>query len=364
MRTQEIRRPRRSEPLAALLILVAGATDTLAAQPLAHVLVVCNTDRRAWPRGGSEEIGKDRDLIVKTLKDYIPPEQLVLRVLPQEQLTPEGIIEAIRSWSKPIGPADAFLFYYSGHGNYDRRNARYFFRTLGPNGEDDFRDLLRSQVEKSILEKKPKHAILLTDCCSDYQAPLKIAYDGDLTPKAQVTPVLFEYLLFQHTGLTNITSAKPGQVSGVVNGQGSIFTLALNEVLLDRIDRPATWDVLLRKIGARVEDMFKKHYPDGAQDESQHTQTVTAICVAKGPEFGVRAREYRRMLVVTTVVEGAPAATAGIAVGDIIQEINGTPITSEAEYGEAVDSSPATMTVKVRKRSDEIQTVQVRLARP
>jgi hypothetical protein len=360
--------------LVAALILPLSLTPGVAqgADPTAHVLIVANTNKRAWPDGGDKEMGLDRDRIKDLFEANVARKQLVLRVLPESEITPEGILHAIDAWPARVAPGDAFVFYYAGHGNYDPKKNRYFFRMLGPKGDDDFHDLLRIQVEERIKRKSPKHAILLTDCCSNDATPSNVPYQ-ELYEKGGAPPPftrpLFQYLLFEHTGMTNATSSKPGEISVAIADAGSLFTLALGEVLKANVNTPLTWKALLQDTAGRVVPLFKAELEHLGvkglgEDETQHTQTVTTIGSARGPVFGAWGQEFQGMIVVTQVIRGTPAADAGIVRGDIIQEINGQPITSEARYNDAVDRSPGAMSVKVRKRSDQIETVTVKLDRP
>jgi hypothetical protein len=357
--------PSRSLMVATVLsavVPVAAAAD----YPRAHVLIVANTAKRAWPNGGDQEAAMDRDRIARLIRENVSKEQLVLRVLPESEVMPEGILAAIDRWPERVAPGDAFLFYYTGHGNYDLQKQKFFFRTLGTEGPDDFHDLYRAQVEERLKRKSPKNLIILTDCCSDYQTPSKLPYQ-DLASKgnAEGTSQLFHYLLFEHTGATDLTSSKPGQVSGVILGSGSLFSLALVEVLNKNADTPLTWKAILQVVSVRVDEMFKKGYPDGApDDESQHTQTVTPIKVGRGPVFGARGEEFRGMIVVTQVIRGTPADDAKIVRGDVILEINGQAVASQHEYSDKVDQSPVQMAVKLRRRSDRVETVTVTLDRP
>ncbi|MDR0327429.1 MAG: PDZ domain-containing protein, partial [Planctomycetaceae bacterium] len=68
----------------------------------------------------------------------------------------------------------------------------------------------------------------------------------------------------------------------------------------------------------------------------------------QGPRFGVRAVSHPGGGVrITEIVPNAPGGRAGFEIGDVILDINGTPIRNEQDYSKAIDDSPQTITVKV-----------------
>lgn len=78
-----------------------------------------------------------------------------------------------------------------------------------------------------------------------------------------------------------------------------------------------------------------------------------------GPVFGVKAADNATNGVkVTEVVAGLPGEKSGFKVGDVILEINGTKITNEKEYSDAIDAAGKTVRMKVF-RGETSQTSDV-----
>lgn len=69
---------------------------------------------------------------------------------------------------------------------------------------------------------------------------------------------------------------------------------------------------------------------------------------AEDPVWGVRAAENGGNGVkITEVVPGLPGEKSGFEVGDIILEIDGTPITGERSYSDAIDRAGSVARMKI-----------------
>ena len=84
---------------------------------------------------------------------------------------------------------------------------------------------------------------------------------------------------------------------------------------------------------------------------------------ARGVVFGGRARATGGQGVrITEVVPRSPANNAGLERNDVILEINGRPIRSEADYSQAIDQSGSMMQARVlTPQSSSVVDVQIRL---
>jgi hypothetical protein len=59
-----------------------------------------------------------------------------------------------------VGPDEALVFFYSGHGGYHVFGGHYLALTLGP--------LYRDDLVKAMTKKNPRLVVLLTDCCANF----------------------------------------------------------------------------------------------------------------------------------------------------------------------------------------------------
>ena len=76
-----------------------------------------------------------------------------------------------------VGPKEALVFYYSGHGAYDKSKGHLLTFHQG--------DLARSRVLAAMQKHKPRLAVLLTDCCATYEDVL-----AGKTPLPTAAPVV------------------------------------------------------------------------------------------------------------------------------------------------------------------------------
>lgn len=85
------------------------------------------------------------------------------------------------------------------------------------------------------------------------------------------------------------------------------------------------------------------------RNESASTEQART---SSGPVFGASVQGNK----IVKVVENSPAASVGLAVGDLLIKFNDTVIKSAEDFGKAVDASPADATLIIQKKGSEEQT--------
>jgi hypothetical protein len=270
------------------------------------------------------------------------------------------------------------VFYYSGHGAYDEQTGHYL--------DLPDRGLLRREtIRQTLLNHRPRLAVILTDCCYAYK-PAPRRHDeavggvvSDEAPMVKLTP-LFESLFFTPRGLVDITSSSVGEVSMTRGDEnGSLFTYPLTQYLVNNAQRRLGWREVFETVRAQVEKEYKVLNPDGVKfpdgkggTKHQTNQTPLAFKLAEpgsappgpvaagtpkppagGPVFGARAQANNGDgVLVTQVVPGSPAERMGLEVNDVILSINGRPVASVRDYSEAIDQSPVVLQASVRNHRD------------
>jgi hypothetical protein len=346
----------------------AFAAAPARAEGTIHVVIACDTSEEA--NLGSAVIA-DGDNIREVFVENVPASRLHLSSLPQDQVSPEGVVAALASL--PVRPEDTVVFYFSGHGAYDTQVGHYLDLLSRGN-------LPRAEIRNAIAGLHPRLGVILTDCCYAFkQAKSPIAREPKLPPPA-IAP-LFDSLFVQPSGTVDITSSSQGEVSmtrGDVNG--SLFTFPLTRFLRLNAGRRLGWPEVFNAIKTQVAADFSKLYPKGVDFDSngqidQNSQTALAFSLGvagpiprppignRPPAFGARGQDNGGDgLKITQVIPGSPAARTGFEVGDVILEINDQPLHNEADYDRAVDEAAGIMRVKVRNRQDgSILDISVRL---
>lgn len=98
----------------------------------------------------------------------------------------------------------------------------------------------------------------------------------------------------------------------------------------------------------------------GSPNQQSNSTSNGNASQPSGPVFGASVQGNK----IVKIVEGSPAAAAGLAVNDRILKFNETVIATANDFSLAVDSSPAEAKLLVLKASGSQETVTVRLNRP
>ena len=180
--------------------------------------------------------------------------------------------------SLKVGPSDALVFYYTGHGETHKGQGHVMTMSRGI--------LSRNQLLADMVRHKPRLTVVLTDCCANYRGQgffglggQKVnGFDPDIagagpddnprqpketektpygpkvvkrrpkrSPGIQPIPqvvnnaIVLVHLLFHHKGIVDINAAKIGKsASGNARLGGSYFTVGLMNTLVlpvERVDR-------------------------------------------------------------------------------------------------------------------------------
>jgi hypothetical protein len=227
-----------------------------------RILVVVDDDGP-----GAEENGFAGDhraikqLIQTTFRDLRLEGRYTLDVLAGKDAQAAKVLAYYRDLKST--PDEALLCYYSGHGGADPVNGHFL--------DLDDRPLVRSELRAAMLAKKPRLAVLLTDCCAEYEngrrrdgAPgrergermlvvgqygLPLAGTGPRLDRQAAPGETLRQLLFYPRGVVDITACQVGRQAFSSKHVGGFFTLSLVALLqatperfgLDPASRQVTW---------------------------------------------------------------------------------------------------------------------------
>jgi Caspase domain len=76
-----------------------------------------------------------------------------------KKVTPKNVLDYYRNLN--VGPDEALVFYYSGHGGYHAKLGHFMQLTIG------HERLYRNDILTAMESKKPRLKVLLTDCCAN-----------------------------------------------------------------------------------------------------------------------------------------------------------------------------------------------------
>ena len=331
----------------ALASLSFHSNQAFAQQLHAFVVVDSDDDRIG------DSVATDGINLVQLFQRGLEERSYTDYVLSGEQVTADNIIRTVKN--AKIKPEDSVLFYYSGHGAFDR-NTQDHYLTL--NHSDP---LARTAVRNAILAQSPKLAVLMTDCCAGVVS-LPMAPDAGMgmgaggEAKAIEYPVLRE-LFFNTQGLVDITSSRPGQVS-LGLGDGGLFTNAVLNTIEANTHVTMNWYDLFTKSRALAsaeyefaDGDYRSRHSKGMADK-QSTQTAWTF----EKMYGVNPNNQRLGLfmdlnqagVITQVTQGSVAQVAGLEAGDRILSVNGNSFETTAEAIKMVGNSKREMQVVVQ----------------
>jgi len=212
--------------------------------------------------------------------------------------TKQDILEAIRHLR--ITPTTTFVFYYAGHGQLmpDGRHQLILDST-----EPDC-VLDRSELLDAIAKKKPRLAIVITDCCSE------VATKPPKRGKFVFDKALFHDLFLQPTGLVDLTSAEfhrdksTNQYAGMTawtDASGPVFTNALLDLLNDPQTRqrllekgePATWKSFMTPLMSQTDERYR------ILRQSVETDTHIFPAIAKSLQAEIHSQQHQLPMLIS-----------------------------------------------------------------
>ncbi|MDR0327120.1 MAG: caspase family protein, partial [Planctomycetaceae bacterium] len=337
-----------------LILILTFPLSLCVAEPAIHVVIAA--DGRA---GFGANMVADYKNMERLFKENVPKSRLHLIAMEPDEITPDKILQTIRQIE--IADEDTLVFYYSGHAAHNAGSGGQFFQLKEGNGSAA--ELQRRTLLATLKEKKLRLTVLLTDCCNIEQKASDVSKEVSpaAVPPEKMSPI-FESLFIKPTGTVDITSSKRGEASFVDSTEkkrGSCFTYPLVALLeKHRTNESMTWTDFVAELKTDVQKAFLDSHPGGFKFDPplngiivQKTQTIEVygtlpgtaepLPVAhQGPRFGVRAVSHPGGGVrITEVVPNAPGRRAGFEIGDVILDINGTPIRNEQDYSKAIDDS-------------------------
>lgn len=338
-------------------------------------------------------VGVDTKGVMSLFAENLPRAQLRVTRVEGPQLSKQRMLDTIRKTR--VGKNDALIVYFAGHGAYDPKQGHYFVATPSAKTESK-RYLLRDDVRAAMKARGARLNVLMSDCCSNVRKLRKAV--GAPTTKSVVAqaPPAFVSLLLKPQGFVDISSSSPGQVAMGDDANGGYFTRTFRTYISDNLRKNLTWKKATGDVSRLTALKFEKTHPMGIRFRSdgksinQRTQTPKARLelgngdadsklpplpppTRNGPRFGVRAKQKGSRLVITQVVARSPATRVYVGnnpqplkleVGDVIVSINGRRISTERQYGNAVDNSGRRMKIQVLNVKDgKTYDVTVYLAR-
>lgn len=272
-------------------VLCLSWAPPLLAQARLHVIAVGDTAKRA-DGDDAKDIGPDMKFNLGSLSIWLrtnsPTRLLNLQVLDDNDYAREPLMRAIDSLQ--VGPQDAVMFFYCGHGYYDQtgRLEQGRIGTLLRPAADNYRNLWLSEIRGKIRTKQARFFVSIVDCCS-VQPSKHLGVAAPAQPQSPVnfTP-LFNSLFFHPTGEIAINSSAPGEYavsSWQGKGTGSLFTQTFLKGLRDT-DKTTDWSRTMQRVRSDVQaefDLLKAALPRDSRLlgagllRSQQGQTVWAI---------------------------------------------------------------------------------------
>jgi len=335
-------------------------TSRLSAQTI-HVLIVADTNDKAVGAGVSVDVARLQTMF----EQCVPPSQLQMRQIVGKHVSRQRILAAISTLASSVN--DAVVFLWSGHGAHDQRG---HFLHIADNTR-----LYRSEITDALQKQDAALHVLLTSSCNVY-VPLSAEVSAPCLAKApvQMAPLL-QSLFLESRGLVDINGASEGEYGFSSTEEGTSFFNPFCSYVLDNADRKIGWDTAAAEIAREVASTFSTWFPQGYTDRNGRVQKTQTLRVWNLPEpakgenevepprvgarFGVRVWSKRGAGVrVLSVEQGSPADQTGIARGDTILSVNGTPVNAAWQMTNAVFRSSREMSIRL-ERAATGQTVDL-----
>ena len=273
------------------LAFIVGGQTARAARKL-HVVIAADEN--------DASIGKycqtDRTNIESLFLSNVDPASLRTHVVPASSLTQTGLPQFIQGLS--VGPEDAVVFYYSGHGNY-ARDGQHYLVVAG-------QWISRSAVTSTLQSLSAGLTVMMTDACFNFHDVVPPQRAIGVRRQIPVTSPLFRKLFFEANGFIDLNSCQRDEKAAThaEYGLGSVFTKALNDTMKAKSSMgDATWQSIINDIAAETATQFALLHPDGETIETgdgnflnQRSQTVARLALnvvphnpgpAPGPTPGI-----------------------------------------------------------------------------
>jgi hypothetical protein len=342
------------------------AQDAPEAKRLFALLVADTNDPR---------IGKDVKTDIDNMKRFLQagfqksPERLIITAIEDANFSQKNVMDYYRKLA--VTSDDAILFYFAGHGGY-RPGIGHIVQMEKPLGAKGNNLLLRSDLRHTLLEKRARLTIMLSDSCNSYPASLELRSEKD-APDWDTIRCLF----LAPRGLIDINSSSEGESAYGNKNDGGFFTHSLTNALRKSFkeldgdkDGFVHWHEILPLIQEGAQQKFANYRSEALRRfkdqmlQRQTYQTVRVYSLAPVHRFGTRVVENKGDGVKVAVVhEFTPAAAAGLRPGDVLIRVGKTEIKSAADFDRAIDDSRGAVEVQVQRvNSTTVDTVRIHLA--
>lgn len=364
-------------PSFAAVLFAVIFNGVVAAEPTLHLLLACDS--------GDPDLGEGFGLVssrfATTFDKNVAPGQLNLIFLAGSELTAAKLKESIAS--VPANPDDTLVVYLACHGNFDPSTGSYF--TLSDDRSVITRNELTAAVKNRKLKFSAVMTDACNNYARfPLQQKLLESTATPRSPETEITTQpLFRSLFFRQSGFLDLSSSGEGEYAVYFNNyrellpykakgqepppalvqkiqsnlKGGIFSEALADLLQKERGKALNWGDIVPQVAAQTLQDYRKEVPDGKMmvqgfPKRQPEQTVTAIELPiplDAPEIsgtntagnksnsgtnatgvmnaknrlGIRCHLKDGKLVVAQVDPGSVADDYRIAVGDIIEAVNG-----------------------------------------
>jgi hypothetical protein len=256
-----------------------------------------------------KDIGKfvkeDLEILVSTFEQIGKKSLLPPVVLKDMDCNPAAINESLDKLH--IHSGDTVVFYFTGHGAYDKENGQFLqIPRLGNDG-DVSRNNLRDKLKEWVDKRQIRLGVMMTDMCNLQKliAMLKPPLPQGVGAAAPFDDLpIFKALFLESEGFVDVSSAStneaaatypqftfPGDQEGICDG--SIYSTVFSNLLKLHENDRLSWETFLnQKVKPKVQLEFQKNFKDGIDlpdgVTTQRTQTVKIHSVAnlnQGNEF-------------------------------------------------------------------------------
>lgn len=215
-----------------------------------HILFVIDSDTNI-----GKAMVKNLEILQQVFREAIEANRekfegrISMKILSGKEVTPENI-RAQYAAGAPHADATGHLFYYTGHGAFDREKGRWLATSGGGITLNEVRNLINATGARSI--------VMLADCCGDIV---------EFQPPQRRTPAkwkVFNKLLFENTGIVEIHGSTEGESSWCNDEQGSMFTRCLCKLFCepasgireDGTDGEVTWEDFFERTRRETSELF------------------------------------------------------------------------------------------------------------
>jgi hypothetical protein len=186
----------------------------------------------------------------------------------------------LKSLKQKLGPEDVIVFYFSGHGAYEKEAGQLF------SFPDDSILRPRSLIRKGLVNTKAGHVVIISDACG---TAIRAKNDGFVELNKVVSPgwPVIEDLFFGHTGVTVLSAASPGEAA-----YPGVFTPAFIQLLSEppsvsgidyNRDGKITWPEFLGKARKYSNNYLNISRETAPADDPIRVASQTTMLVAPGP---------------------------------------------------------------------------------